>query len=985
MVGFIDFNWSLDPRHLAGGSQIHRLSKFRKQGENIVTNWTKRFGGVFSFLMLAGLPVAAQQTGISGRVIDPSGAVIPTVSVNAIAEDGFKISTVTNHDGLYQFPVLRAQNYVLRFEAPGFSPAERTVTLLVGKTLSVDMGLQVATARSTVAVETNAAAIETSSSTVGGEVSPAEVSRIPLNGRNYMQLAMLVPGITSNDVTNSPLGATDSGKLQINVDGQQVTQNAAGDSFGEPQYSQDAIDQFQIITNRFDATLGRSSRVQVNVQTKSGSNQFHGTLYGYFRNDAFNASDPVAHKVLPFSDQQFGGTVGGPILKDKLFFFFAYEGERQPNTIFDTPTGFSTAYSFANELRTNSYLLHADWQLNPNNRLSLRGTGYTWAVPFNLASAAGGSSSAPSRAAASTRTSYAGLLTWNSIVSPSLVNEAKIGFNHFDWLNTPLVNSQEYDLPGGITVGGPYNYPQHFIQTSEQYRDDLFWLKGTHSLKGGIDFLHTKYSGLFQQNIRGRVTSFSSAAGSLNLNKIFPIWNDPSTWNIAALSADALSYVQGFGNFNINIPTNAIGTWLQDDWKVTPKLTINLGLRYDNDLGIFEPNLHLASGIQTPHYNDNLLFQPRVGFAWDVTGSRRTIIRGGGGLFYADIQANQVIDQQIFNGQSSLQPALQATATNPINLAAPFGTTTGSQFLSGAVPVAAQTIQPLGPNIQTPYSLQLSAGVEHQLNKSWTISADYVHWRVYHDWERTDANLFVNPATGYPTNPKFGRPNSNFVGILNFTTPAAAGSINDGFQLQVEHRFSQRFSSTLAYTSARLKDSTTSPFYYPNNQDNLAAEWAISPDNQTHTLTLAGAYTYKWGVTLSGSFHFGSGQNQQVTSNQNPFGLTGVTDRLFLATSAYYGPVSAITASNVAGYNIVKRDFLVGNPIERLDLRLSKTFPVKEKIRFTPIVEAFNLFNHSNFGSYNTVVNLASFGSPVQNTDLAYAARMLQFAGRIEF
>ncbi len=946
---------------------------------------TNKFSRLLACISLAALPLAAQQTAINGRVTDPSGAVVPNAAVSATAEDGSKISSITNGAGLYQLPALRAQTYVLRLDAPGFSPAERTVTLLVGNTANVDIELQLATARSSVAVETNAVAIETSSSTVAGDVSPAEVSRIPLNGRNYLQLAMLVPGITSNDVTNSPLGATDSGKLQINVDGQQVTQNAAADSFGEPQYSQDAIDQFQIITNRFDATLGRSSRVQVNVQTKSGTNQFHGTLYGYFRNDAFNADDSVAHKLLPFSDQQFGGTVGGPILKDKLFFFFAYEGERQPSTIFDTPTGFSTTYSFANELRTNSYLLHTDWQLNGNNRLTLRGTGYTWAEPFNLASAAGGSSSAPSRAADSTRTSYSVLLTWNSILTPSLVNEAKIGFNHFEWLNTPLVNSQEYDLPGGITVGGPYNYPQHFIQTSEQYRDDLFWLKGTHSLKTGIDFLHTKYSGLFQQNIRGRVTAFSSAAGSLNLNNIFPVWNQPATWNIAALSADALSYVQGFGNFNINIPTNGIGTWLQDDWKVTPKLTLNLGLRYDNDLGIFDPNLHLTSGIQTPHYNDNLLFQPRFGFAWDVTGSRRTVIRGGGGLFYADIQANQVIDQQIFNGQASLQPALQATATTPINLAAPFGTTTGSQFLSGAVPANAQTIQPLGPNVQTPYSIQLSAGVEHQLTKSWTISADYVHWRVYHDWERTDANVFYNPATGYPANPKFGRPNPDFIGILNFTTPAAAGSINDGLQLQVEHRFSQRFSSALAYTFSRLKDSTTSPFYYPNNQDNLAAEWAISPDNQTHTLTLTGAYSYKWGITLSGSFHYGSGQNQQVTSNQNPFGLTGVTDRLFLASSHYYGPAADVSASSVAGYDIVKRDFFVGNPIERVDLRLSKTFTLKEHIRFVPIIEAFNLFNHSNFGSYNTVVNLGSFGTPVQNTDLAYAARMLQFAGRLEF
>jgi hypothetical protein len=171
---------------------------------------------------------------------------------------------------MFQFPAVRATRYVLRFETPGFAPAERTVTLLVGQTPSIEIALQLASVGTTVAVETEIADVETTSSTVAGNVSPTEVSKLPLNGRNYLQLATLVPGITSNDVTNSPLGATDGGKIQINIDGQQVTQNSAADSF--------------------------------------------------------NASDSVAHRVMPFSDQQFGGTVGGPILKK--VFFFGCEGER---------------------------------------------------------------------------------------------------------------------------------------------------------------------------------------------------------------------------------------------------------------------------------------------------------------------------------------------------------------------------------------------------------------------------------------------------------------------------------------------------------------------------------------------------------------------------------------------------------------------------------------------------------------------------------
>ncbi len=131
----------------------------------------------------------------------------------------------------------------------------------------------------------------------------------------------------------------------------------------------------------------------------------------------------------------------------------------------------------------------------------------------------------------------------------------------------------------------------------------MFWLKNTHSIKTGFEALHTAYTGLFQQKFRGIALLFSS--GPSNFNSIFPVWNNPSTWNIGAISPLAVSYVQGFGNFNIDVPTNSIGGWAQDDWKVNSHLTLNLGLRYDNDLGIFDPNLHLTSGVQTPHYNDN--------------------------------------------------------------------------------------------------------------------------------------------------------------------------------------------------------------------------------------------------------------------------------------------------------------------------------------------------------------------------------------------
>ena len=938
-------------------------------------------GAVFALLSIVTPLLFGQQTAITGRITDSSGAIIVNARVVAAESDGAKLATLSNEQGIYQFPSLRGADYVLRFEAPGFSPAEKTITLLVGQQLSVDITLRPAATSSTVEVLAATDLVETTSSQVGGNINPTQVSSLPLNGRNWMELSLLSPGVARNDVSFTPMGGDNTGKFQINVDGQQVTQNTADQSFGQPQYSRDAMDQFQVITNRFDATLGRSAQIQINAQTKAGTNAFHGSAYGYFRSDSFNAADPIAQKVLPFSDKQYGGTIGGPIKKDKLWFFGAYEGEKQPSTLFLVPIGFGgQTFTFPSPLSTNSYLLRTDWQISSNNRLSVRGTGYTWGNPFT----GPGGTQHPSRAADRTRTSYSVFGTWSHTQGANLVNEFKAGLNHFDWDNEALIPSQEYRFQTN-TIGGPYNYPQNFIQNTWQLRDDLYWLKRAHSIKAGAEYLRTTYGGIFQQNLRGTVLSFSSDPSSFSA--VFPVWNDPKTWNLGAISPLAVTYVQGFGNFNIDVPTNAIGFWLQDDWKLNGRLTLNLGLRYDNDLGVFDPSLRLKSGIVTPRSGDNLNFAPRIGFAWDLTGSRKTVIRGGAGIYFADIAANQVIDQQIFNGEQSLQPSVSAKPGQPISLSAPFGSTTGQDFISGAVPASVQAVQILGHDAHTPYSFQSSIGMERQFGRDWTLTADFVHWRVYHDWVREDANLFYNPANGFNLNPSTaGRPNPSFTTILTFVTPNAAGSIYDGLQMGLQHRLSKGFTMGAAYTFARLKDSTTSPFYVPNNPSDFAAEWAHSPDDQRHTLALNTNYSWKWGLQGSLFYHFGSGQAFATTAGGNPFGNGSTANRTFLATAKTYNPAANNSPAMLAtGYMITARDALNGRAVHRVDARLSKTIAIRERYRIVGIAEAFNLLNHANYGAYNGVITSAQYGAPATNSNLAYAARMLQLAARFEF
>ena len=429
---------------------------------------------------------------------------------------------------------------------------------------------------------------------------------------------------------------------------------------------------------------------------------------------------------------------------------------------------------------------------------------------------------------------------------------------------------------------------------------------------------------------------------------------------------------------------NIVGFWFQNDWKATSKLTLNLGVRYDNDIGMLNPGFTLKSGLALPTHGDNNNIAPRLGFVYDLKGDRKTVIRGGTGLYYADIEANQYYDQVLFNGQTTLQP----TVTGPVNLLNPIPGATLQTFASGQVALPPQALQLVDPNVQTPYTLQASGGFERQLSPNWTLSADYVFWRVYHEWIRLDQNLNYDPTTGFNVNPTSTalRPNPNFTTILRFATPSASGAIYSGLQMSVRRRFAQRLTLSGGYTLARQKDSSGSAFYVANNSFNVSDEWGNGTGDQRNTLNVNGTYQMKWGFQFSGTFHFGSGADFSETAGTSPFGDGASSNRAFLATTKVYDNPSWNYADPLnPAYMLVKRNTFYGRPLEHLDLRLSKTFTFKEHIRLVGIVEAFNALNHSNFGTYQTSITTATFGQPAANTNLEYQPRMIQLAGRFEF
>src|SRR5581483_8242017 len=331
------------------------------------------------FIASLAVPAFAQDASLSGTVTDDTKAVLAGATITATSlETGVQTVAVADATGQYRLR-LPAGTYKLLAELSGFGPVViQQVELLVGQNATVPLTLKVAQLTEALTVTAESPLVDTSSSQVAGNVDRRQMESLPLQGRNWMELSKMVKGITANDVTNTP-GVSADDMFQLNLDGQQITQKIAGSGFSQPRFSREAIAEFQIVTNMFDITQGRSAGIQVQAISKSGTNINSGSFYGFFRDDKLNAPDPVAKKVLPYSNQQLGGTFGGPIIKDKLHYFASYEYEREPATYFSQPS-LLPGQSFTQQYQTGqkSFLARVDDQMSNDSRLSVRGSRWTW-------------------------------------------------------------------------------------------------------------------------------------------------------------------------------------------------------------------------------------------------------------------------------------------------------------------------------------------------------------------------------------------------------------------------------------------------------------------------------------------------------------------------------------------------------------------------------------------------------------------------------
>ncbi|MEP7307358.1 MAG: carboxypeptidase regulatory-like domain-containing protein [Acidobacteriota bacterium] len=946
----------------------------------------------------------AQEAELNGTVTDATGAVLPGVTIRAVHEaSGNSFEGVTDARGAYQIRV-RVGGYVITAELQGFTTVTRRgLELLVGQTAAINLQMTPSGVAETVTVTAATPLIEVTQSKLGGNIDPRQVADLPSQGRNWMSLALLAPGNRTNQQGALPVqDRVDVREFQLNVDGQQVTSNLG--TGNQSRYSNDSIAEFQFISNRFDATQGRSSGVQVNAITRSGTNMFAGSLVGNFRDSKFNAEDPVLKQVLPYANQQISGTFGGPILENRLHFFANYEYERQPLTsIWNTPyPQFNVSLSGIRNVRLGG--VRVDEQVSSRMRLMGKVSRSTLFEPFGP-----GTSNHPSATNSNDEhnTDVIGQVT--NVLSNRALNEVRVGYASYGINQQSLTSwSNHWQAQNGITTDGPSitftgfsfnrnnNLPRYRDQSSFSIRDDFtlsYEAGGRHDLKLGGEYLRV-LDETRNCNRCGGVITAQGGPVPANIEALFPDAFNADTWNLAAISNITTRYTVGVSDssaFLTPIHMWKYGGWAQDNWKVASGLTLNLGIRYDLIWNAFAQNVTFPPFEMADRPQDANNFQPRAGFAYQI--GDKTVVRGGTGLYY-----NDILNTNVLWPMSPLTIAVIAVdndrtrpdfAANPFNGPLPTYDQALQRFCNvnnvpGCLLRDLQEQAPIPDYAHVTHSVQSSIGFARQFGTDIALEMDYVNTRSRDEKSIQDnVNITFDPATGipYPYSNAARRafPLYGVVGMI----PHTGQSDYHGLQTSVTKRMSHRWQGSLTYTLAGLWDQDPQPISgftqvsFPVVQD-LGGERSLAESDQRHRLVFNGIWQVSHGFQVSGLYFYGSGQRSQIVCGCDARGLQIVSvDRLRNAAAA--ARVGAEVGS------IIPRESFVGAPIHRVDIRLQQRVPLGGQRSIDGFLDIFNAFNRANYGSYELRENNAAFGQPTQSTNLSFAPRTLQLGFRFRF
>jgi hypothetical protein len=926
--------------------------------------------GVLAAWGAVGVSALAQQNitsaTLGGRVEDANGAALPGATVTAVnVATNQSRASVTDAEGRYRFSYLPVGAYRLRVEQSGFAALTKQLTLTVGQALDVPLRLTVAAVTESVEVnDADAPSVETARTQVAETIVTKEIDGLPLNGRNYLDLAALTPGVTrTNPVSNQRFPETSSvpgtglsitGQRFINngfvVDGLSSNDDAA--DLPGTFYSQEVIREFEVITSGGIAEFGRASGGVVNIVTQSGSNSYRGRVYGFLRNQRFDARNPLSPTKDPLTQAQYGASFGGPLRRDRTFFFSNFEQTRLNNAAVITITPANVAAVNARLDRigysgsristgvvptgfdTTNFLFRVDHRVNESHQLTARYNLYD-ITSSNARNVGGLNAVSRGTALADRDQTIAAALV--STLSPRTLNEAR-----FQYTRSRLVAPVNDEAGPAVNISGVANLgTATFSPTARdldtyELVDNVTNARGAHSLKGGADFLLDRVNITFPGALQG-VYTFSSLANF-----------QAGRYATFQQAFGAVSQFQSSPNF---------GLFAQDEWKPRADLTLNLGLRYD------------AQFLPDPIRTDANNFAPRVGVAYApafLGRERKTVIRMSYGVYFDRIPLRATSNALQRDGSKYRVAVLSAGQA---------GAPTFPDVLTAFPSNVLVSITTIDPEIKSAYSQQASLQVEHELSGAMSLSVGYLHVRGEHIILSRNVNVPRFAASAGVFN--LGRPDSRFGNVSRFES--SGDSYYDGMLVSFKRRFSRWAQTRVSYTLSKAIDDVGNAFFFsPQDNFNLRDERGLADNDQRHHLAVSGSFDAPRAASgasifrraLSGSqlsyiFQYGSPLPFNVVTGTDRNNDTNVNDR-------------------PAG---VGRNTGRGFDFASFDLRLSRRFNLGERTSLEAIVEGFNVSNRANLQLPNGTLNpsspatLLAFGRPTA----ADSPRQVQFGLRLNF